>query len=279
MKIGENIRKYRTRKNLTQEQLASIVGVSPQAVSKWECGETIPDGTLFIPIADALEISLDCLCGYEKVYESDTYKKIIQLIAKTPFEKRMEKVREICWQTEKALFHGYMEFNYEYHPDEMKWNQSSSSIADDTGFTFISNRSELPFFSVFPEPEKGYASVLKYDEKYRELFEAFADPYVLKSFFYLYSKKDSYTFEKEVLAHECDIPDDRIDDVMDKLCRFCFRSHDQYEINGEKRTLYIVRQRYELIAIFAMLNELIWHAQGFNLQACERTRPYLEKKE
>lgn len=279
MKIGENIRKYRTRKNLTQEQLAGILGVSPQAVSKWECEESIPDGSMLIPIADALEISLDCLCGYDKVYESDTYKKIIKLIDKTPKEKRMEKVREICWQTEKGLFHGYMDIDYEYYPDEMKGVTNSSSIADDTGFTFISNRSELPFFSVFPEPENGYGRVLKYDEKYRDLFLALSDPYVLKSFFYLYSQKHGYTFEKEVLAKELSIPDDKIDDVMEKLCRFCFSSYDEYIINGEKRTLYIVRQRYELIAVFAMLNELIWHANGFCLQSWNRTRPYLENRE
>jgi transcriptional regulator with XRE-family HTH domain len=194
--IGENIKKYRTKNNMTQEQLAGIVGVSAQAVSKWECEDTIPDGALFIPIADALGISLDRLCSHNRVYESDTYQAIFHLIGKTPKEKRMEKVREICWQTQKGLFNGYMEIDYEYQPDEMQIYKDSSSITDDTGFTFISNRPELHFYSVFSEPDKGFASVLKYDEKYRELFEAFADPYVLKAFFYLYSHKDGYTFEK-----------------------------------------------------------------------------------
>jgi transcriptional regulator with XRE-family HTH domain len=114
MKIGENIKKYRIKRNMTQEQLANIVGVSSQAVSKWECEDTIPDGALFIPIADALGISLDRMCGHEKVYESDTYYAITKLIENTPFEKQMEKVREICWQTEKGLFLGCMQYDYEY---------------------------------------------------------------------------------------------------------------------------------------------------------------------
>lgn len=278
MNIGENIRKYRTKRNLTQEQLASIVGVSPQAVSKWECEETIPDGALFIPIADALEISLDRLCGYKRVYESDTYEKIVQLIDKTPREKRMEKVREICWQTEKGLFEGHLDIDYDYNPDELKMFRDSSSIAYDSGFTFISNRHELPFFSVFPEPDNGFGAVLKYDEKYREFFEAFSDPYALKAFFYLYSQKDGYTFEKEVLAMECDIPDDKLDDVMLKLRRVCFKDFGEKEINGEYHILYILRQRYELIAIFAMLNEFIWYSWGFNYQICERNKPYLEQR-
>jgi hypothetical protein len=186
----------------------------------------------------------------------------------------MEKVREICWQTEKGLFSGVMQLDYEYHPDEMKYNNSSSSVANDTGFTCISNRKELPFYSVFPEPEKGYGSVLKYDKKYQELFESFADEYVLKSFFWLYSQKDGYIFEKEVLAKSCGIPEENIDQVMQKLCRFCFRDQDELEINGEKHMLYTVHQRYELVAVFAMLNEFLWHANGFTLQSCGRNKPY-----
>ncbi|MDF2544763.1 MAG: putative HTH-type transcriptional regulator [Herbinix sp.] len=275
MNIGENIKKYRLKRNMTQEQLANVVGVSSQAVSKWECEDTIPDGTLFIPIADALGISLDRLCGHDKVYESDTYYGILRLIEDTPYEKRMEKAREICWHTQKGLFNVYVQADYEYQPNELNNTDGSSSVANDTGFTYISNRSELPFYSVFPEPEKGYRNVLTYDEKYRELFEAFSDSYVLKAFFYLYSQEDLYTFEKEVLARECQIPEEYIDDVMTKLCRFCFWSHDELEINGEKRTLYIVRQRYELIAVFAMLNEFIWHATGFTFQSCNRLKPYL----
>lgn len=260
---------------MTQEQLANIVGVSSQAVSKWECEDTIPDGALFIPIADALGISLDRMCGNEKVYESDTYRAVTMLIENTPFEKRMEKVREICWQTEKGLFLGYMEFDYEYQPDEMNHYSNSSSVAIDTGFTFISNRAELPFYSVFLEPEKGYGSILKYDIKYQELFEAFADEYVLKSFFWLYSQKENFIFEKEVLANACGIPEENIDRVMQKLCRFCFWDNGEIEINDEKHMLYTVRQRYELVAVFAMLNEFLWHANGFSLQSCGRTKPYL----
>lgn len=36
--ISETMRKYRKQLDLTQEQLASALGVSPQSVSKWECG-------------------------------------------------------------------------------------------------------------------------------------------------------------------------------------------------------------------------------------------------
>ena len=41
--IGETIAKRRREMNMTQEDVAAAVGVSPQAVSKWETGKTVPN--------------------------------------------------------------------------------------------------------------------------------------------------------------------------------------------------------------------------------------------
>lgn len=41
--FSQNLRRLRLEKNLTQEQLANILGVSVQSVSRWECGNTLPD--------------------------------------------------------------------------------------------------------------------------------------------------------------------------------------------------------------------------------------------
>ncbi len=42
MELGNQIRTLRLRRGVTQEALAQRLGVSPQAVSKWECGTTLP---------------------------------------------------------------------------------------------------------------------------------------------------------------------------------------------------------------------------------------------
>ena len=41
--FGEKLRNHRKKMNMTQEDVAAAVGVSPQAVSKWENGECLPD--------------------------------------------------------------------------------------------------------------------------------------------------------------------------------------------------------------------------------------------
>jgi len=63
MKLGETILKHRQARGLSQEKLAEQVGVSRQAVSKWEVGDAIPDTDKLIPLARALGITVDELLG------------------------------------------------------------------------------------------------------------------------------------------------------------------------------------------------------------------------
>lgn len=63
MDIAKTIAKYRKAKNLTQEALGELVGVSNQAVSKWENGSSSPDISVIPALANALGISLDQLFG------------------------------------------------------------------------------------------------------------------------------------------------------------------------------------------------------------------------
>ncbi len=66
MTIGANIKRLRTSKSITQEQLSAAMNVTCAAVSKWERGETYPDITLLQPLAYYFEVSLDELMGYDQ---------------------------------------------------------------------------------------------------------------------------------------------------------------------------------------------------------------------
>lgn len=64
MTIGKTIRQCRKNCGLTQAQLAQKVGVSVQAVSKWETDAGLPDISQITPLARALQISTDMLLGF-----------------------------------------------------------------------------------------------------------------------------------------------------------------------------------------------------------------------
>jgi len=65
MELKDRLVQVRKLRGMNQEELAERVGVSRQAVSKWETGEAMPDCVKLMALADALEVSMDYLCGRE----------------------------------------------------------------------------------------------------------------------------------------------------------------------------------------------------------------------
>lgn len=66
IKIGEKIKQLRQRDGRKQEDLANALGVSPQAISRWEANGGYPDMELIPAIANYFNISIDELFGYSK---------------------------------------------------------------------------------------------------------------------------------------------------------------------------------------------------------------------
>lgn len=61
--IGKNLAALRKKYHMTQEEVAEAVGVSRQAIAKWEKGESIPDLRNCITLGELFEVSLDGLVG------------------------------------------------------------------------------------------------------------------------------------------------------------------------------------------------------------------------
>ena len=81
LKLGENLRKLRREKELTQEELADIFSVSPQAISRWEKGATYPDITMLPTIANYFGVTLDDLMGMEELRDEKRLDEIMKKYA------------------------------------------------------------------------------------------------------------------------------------------------------------------------------------------------------
>ena len=66
MKFGDNLRKIRKSKKMSQEQLAEKMNVTRQSVSKWENGESLPDIVSIMSLSDLYQISIDELLKGDK---------------------------------------------------------------------------------------------------------------------------------------------------------------------------------------------------------------------
>ena len=78
--FGEKLRNHRKKLGMTQEEVAEKVGVFPQAISKWEAGDCLPDCFNLKAITDVYKISADVLLETESDGDIDAVaNKIEQL--------------------------------------------------------------------------------------------------------------------------------------------------------------------------------------------------------
>ena len=93
IKLGEKIKSLRKQKNISQEIFANYLGVSFQAVSKWENGNTMPDVTMIPAIASFFGVSTDELFDFN-LYEIE---KNVEAIV-DEYSKYWDKDRHKCEQ-------------------------------------------------------------------------------------------------------------------------------------------------------------------------------------
>ena len=82
-KIGKFIAECRKKKNMTQQELSEKLGVSDRTVGNWENGRNMPDLSLFKPLCNELDISLNDLMSGEKVNEKEYCEKLEENIMNT----------------------------------------------------------------------------------------------------------------------------------------------------------------------------------------------------
>ena len=76
--IGNNIKRIRLERGLTQEEVAAHLGISFQSISKWERNEGYPDITMLPALARYFQITTDELLGVKEIEKEDAYRKILQ---------------------------------------------------------------------------------------------------------------------------------------------------------------------------------------------------------
>lgn len=110
--LGRILIENRHKRGITQEELASYLGVSKAAVSKWETETTYPDITLLPQLAAYFDISIDELIGYEPQMEKTEIRKCYCQLAKEfatlPFNEALEHCREMAkkyYSCYPLLFH------------------------------------------------------------------------------------------------------------------------------------------------------------------------------
>lgn len=116
--LGENIRSLRIASGVTQEQFGYEMGVSAQAVSRWENGATYPDITMLPMIADYFDVSMDELMGRGRELDSNErnafFKKIYEMRDSGQYDDIIDAYDKMLHKhpNDAYLLHGKAAFLY-----------------------------------------------------------------------------------------------------------------------------------------------------------------------
>lgn len=101
--FGENLKRLRREKELTQEKLADILGVSFQAVSKWERSETYPDITMLPEIAAFFEVTTDELLGLNTAMQKEKIKWYASEYSRLWSERKLDEVKAVMYEATREF--------------------------------------------------------------------------------------------------------------------------------------------------------------------------------
>lgn len=220
--IGIQISKFRKAAGMTQEELGEKVGISGQAVSRWECGGA-PDVTLLPAIADKLGVTIDALFGRDGSERVDVEDVVGSWLCSFPKKERLSRLCRLVWASVKHLLDdglgipemGYLETCLPDMGDGLN-RLMLSQIRTAGGILLDIHAEDLSFVTLWPEPKDGYAVWLAPKNEYRRLFELLSRPGCLELLEYLHCRKHSY-FVAKAAAKQMEMPCKAVEELLRAL--------------------------------------------------------------
>ena len=234
MSIGKNISKYRKARNLTQEELGLKLGVTNQAVSKWESEVSMPDVMLLPAIANVLDITLNDLYSTDTTRKLQTQSHIFDTDGIHNFPKEAQSmIIDALYRQTNLLNCGSWDFlNVNQNPLTKKYNSVKKKttlccLSDTVGSAFVS--ADLTVIdSDITISETG---LLFEKQEIASGLKKLADPNVRRVLSYIcneyfnstapFNCADCEYFEKdvkpEVISHAVGLTSDETLEVLEKL--------------------------------------------------------------
>lgn len=196
--LSERIAALRKERGLTQEQLGKMVGVSSQAVGKWEKGGA-PDVELLPVLSRQLGVTIDALFGLDGGEQINIEDTVYRWMLTVPHNRRVDRLCRLVWSAAGAVMSSKLEDVIDVsdylsccetvvNPENgERWLRRTRIMMED-GTILGVRADDMSFAAIFPEPEAGWERFLPDNAFCRRLFEALARPHCLELLEYLHSK-------------------------------------------------------------------------------------------
>lgn len=256
--IGEQIKKYRTEKGITQEKLGQLIGVTTQAVSRWERGG-VPDAEILPHLSDVLGVSIDALFGREEQsFELTLARQLCQMSREDAYRYAFN----ICWAIEIGLIGDISviddimgRFVDKSVTSMDKKKDYFAKIVHDNG---IANSRISPGFQHFFLMVEHYGSLKEHladPEALRHVFEIFADKKLLRIIFYIYSRPNT-PIAASLIAKSTGLSSEEVDNCMKILCSNNLAIHKVVATIEGEMNAYIIRPESYAVPLLCFADEI-----------------------
>ena len=234
--LGTTIAKLRRERQIKQEELANFVGVSVQAVSKWENGG-MPDTDLLPKIADFFHISIDTLFARDVIATGSLWNTIFEAVHSVPEEEKMDKAMEICALLVNAL-----------STDDPKEEPTKLSLDEETTAVLLSVRngqgvsvaykSTLSSYFLHLPPFSDTDAVLFRNKNYPALFRDLADESFFEAVRFLMTRESRRSFTPKLLTRQLGFSEETAENVLNKLLDYHLLEKEIIEMDDEEMVMY-----------------------------------------
>ena len=256
--IGGQITKYRKELGMTQEELGKAVGVSTQAVSRWENGGA-PDVALLPAIASTLKVTVDALFGREGGERFDIHEALARWLAGMPLENRFDQICRLNWTAMKNLVAdirkfpeiGYLEACEQENQETGERYLITSQAWFKDGFMLDVHAEDMSFASIWPRPKKGYDAYFAPRDLYRRFFRILARPGCLELLEYLHSR-GFRLYVPGTVAKALHMPVEEIQAILDELCTFRILRKEELQLEETATHAYYQHGSAEIVPFLYM---------------------------
>lgn len=298
--FSTQLQKLRKAKGVKQEQLAEHLGVSTQAVSKWENG-SYPDGDLLPRIAKFFDVSIDYLYGNEQ----ETMRFDERVVEYMDMEaeagnNRLEKLLELQWMgmgsgtvQQIAKEQGMVQTGYLPLPKIAKEDsRTGSGYISAEGASFMRLNEDLRYGFVMERPENGYEAYLTDTKVLAEVFELLGEEEAIKVLLFMMTLDATELVRAETVANYLHVSKEAVENVLEKAANlgrsalFGGGAHGVISCStllkedGTEEKLYTV-QMYVIINILRLLvvaKDILYPIHSFRNLSVNVSEPLLDRK-
>lgn len=297
--FSTTLQTLRKEKKVTQEQLATYLGVSPQAVSKWENG-SYPEGDLLPKIAEYFSVSIDYLYGKDEKncsFEQKTLNNYREILRKQREAGIPDGERSEYWETlYKSIWAAQISpwFSNKYYYDRAVCDEegarSGSVLFDNIGYSYLNLDKGNEFYLLLKRNEEtgDFSKFLKNTKEVRELFKVLSSEDNVKVITYLYTLSWGQYASLDTIAEATKISKEKVEKLVQYL------SHDISGVpsghnpvqtvnlvnkDGKDEVAYGVDMNMAglLFGIFQIAHTYVFNPYGFNMQISNRTKSWIDR--